>query len=341
MFKILINTLILTVFTFGEAQLLKTGQTISYDTDGTVVTDGSVKDDGFYQIGKARSYSRSAAGVVTDQITGLEWQDNVDSAYKSWLTLENYTNGNYHDTSGDTATTYCSDLTLDGGEWRLPSIEELETLVDNGKYNPSVTENIFEHISSSRYWSSTADAYATSYAWIVHFGYGNSNGGYKTDDYYVRCVRGGQLETSNFSRDDATEIVTDSTTGLQWQDNEIVKTTTREWQEAIDYCENTLALGGYNDWRMPNEKELFSIADRLQHTPVVDTAYFFNTASDIYWSSTASVSYTDSVWIVGFSNAYASTSGKTNDNYVRCVRGGQFNINTSVSLTPVIMYLLD
>ncbi len=339
MFKILINTLILTVFTFGEAQLLKTGQTISYDTDGTVVTDGSVKDDGFYQIGKARSYSRSAAGVVTDQITGLEWQDNVDSAYKSWLTLENYTNGNYHDTSGDTATTYCSDLTLDGGEWRLPSIEELETLVDNGKYNPSVTENIFEHISSSRYWSSTADAYATSYAWIVHFGYGNSNGGYKTDDYYVRCVRGGQLETSNFSRDDATEIVTDSTTGLQWQDNEIVETATRKWQEAIDYCENDMALGGHNDWRLPNSKELLSIADRTRWDPAVDTTYFFNILSSAYWSSTTYAGYTSSAWFVTFSSGGSGGNVKADGLYVRCVRGGQFD--TSASLPPVIMYLLD
>ncbi len=35
--------------------LLKTGQTLSYDSNGNVVTDGSIKDDGYYQRGATRS----------------------------------------------------------------------------------------------------------------------------------------------------------------------------------------------------------------------------------------------------------------------------------------------
>ena len=327
MFKMFLITLVLTVFTFADGQVLKTGQTISYDTDGNVVTDGSVKDDGFYQMGKARSYSRSAAGIVTDLATGLEWQDDVDFVQKP------------NDASGGTAITYCSDLTLDGGGWRLPSIEEMATLVDNGKYNSSVTDGVFQHFSSSYYWSSTTYADDSSSAWFMSFSYGYSGSLNKTYDNYVRCVRGGQLETSNFSRDDATEIVTDSTTGLQWQDNEIVKTTTRRWKTAIDYCENDMTLGGHNDWRLPNKKELLSIVDRSRYYPSLDMGTFKNVSEDYYWSSTTYALFTDYAWSVYFINGYPDHNDKTNDYYVRCVRGGQFD--NSASLPSIIMYLLN
>ena len=299
-----------------------------YDTVGNVVTDDSVKDDGFYQMGKARSYSWSTAGIVTDIVTGLEWKDDYSD-----------NGGSIKYTNWDGALDYCPIFGLDNGGWRLPSSEELETLVDNGRYNPSVTENIFEHISSDYYWSTTTHVGYTSYAWSVHFSNGGLLNARKTNNGYVRCVRGGQLETSNFSRDDATEIVTDTTTGLLWQDNEIVVTTKRLWQEAIDYCENNMTLGGHNDWRPPNINELLSIADRTQWDPAIDIRYFFNISPDEYWSSTTLASTTPGAWLVYFSYGGSDYFVKTNTYYVRCVRGGQ--IDTSVSLPPVIMYLLD
>ncbi len=329
MFKMFLTTLVLTVFTFADGPVLKTGQTTSY----------AQFDDGFYQMGKARSYSRSAAGVVADHTTGLEWQDDVDSVQKPWVTQKNYDNGNYDDTSGDTATTYCRDLTLDGGGWRLPSIKELETLVDSSKDDPSVAENVFHRISSSGYWSTATYADYTSSAWVVHFSYGNSGSYTKDSNGYVRCVRVGQLQPSNFSRDDVTEIVTDSTTGLQWQDDEIVKTTDRTWSEAIDYCENDMVLGGHNDWRLPNKNELLSIIDRLRYHPAIDVTYFINTALNYYWSSTTLASHADYAWTVNFDYGFSGNYNKGNNCYVRCVRGGQFDI--SASLPPVIMYLLD
>ena len=155
----------LTLFSLAEVPLLKTGQTTVY----------AAYDDGHYQTGATRSYSRSG-DVVKDNVTGLEWQDDVDSVSKNW----------------EGAKSYCSTLSLDHGGWRLPTIEELETLVDDGRYNPSVTEGVFQHISSSYYWSSTTYANNTNYAWVVYFYYGGSYSGAKTYGRYVRCVRGGQ-----------------------------------------------------------------------------------------------------------------------------------------------------
>ncbi len=339
MFKIIVSLSLLTLLSLQATPLLKTGQTQSYDVDGKVVTDGSVKDDGYYKAGATRSYSRSVVDVVTDNVTGLEWQDDVDSVEKPWVTQENYDAGNYNDTSGDTATTYCSLLGLDGGGWRLPSVEELETLVDDGKY-PTVAEGIFQHISSSNYWSSTTYANDSNGAWDVNFYYGYSDGNFKKNSNYVRCVRGGQLDNLNFSRDNITEIVTESRTNLQWQDNEDVNTTQRTWQGAIDYCENTLSLGGHNDWRLPNKKELLSIADRSRYNPAIDNTIFVNTASPDYWSSTAFVDSTYDAWYVGFGNGGSDYGSKGDNGYVRCVRGGQFD-NFEQKITPIIMYLLN
>ena len=335
MFKKILSVMLLSAVAFAYGPVLKTGQTKSYDAAGNIVTDGSVKDDGFYQVGKARSYSRSATGVVTDNTTGLEWQDDVDSVSKPWVTQENYDAGNYDDTSGDTAATYCSELALDGGGWRLPSIEELETLVDSAQSDPAVTDGVFQHISSDNFWSSTTYAYDTSGAWDMYFYSGSAaSADFKTRSNYVRCVRGGQLKPSNFSR--SGDIVTDVTTGLQWQDNETAKTTTGTWQEAIDYCENTLNLGGHTDWRLPSKNELLSIVDRSRYDPAINSSIFVNTALSYYWSSTTSAGYSDHAWFVGFevgSTYYDYNINKTSSYYVRCVRGGQVKVPT---ISPIL-----
>ncbi len=328
MFKIFLTTLVLTVFTFADGPVLKTGQTTSYDTDGNVVTDGSVKDDGYYQAGVARRYGRSAAGVVTDHTTGLEWQDDVVSVQRKW-----------EDSGSYPAAEYCDTLPLGGhNDWRLPSIHELLTLVDASQNSPSTTEGIFSHITLYDYWSSTASMNFTYYARVVDFGGGFSYYGNKNYSTNVRCVRSGQLEPSHFSRNDETDIVTDTMTGLQWQDDDTAITTDANWTAAINYCEDTLTLGGYSDWRLPNRNELLSTVDYSQYDLYIYPV-FANRSSYDYWSSTSSADGASRTWLVGFYNGDSGTHGKTYDHYVRCVRGGQ--INNSASLPPVIMYLLD
>ena len=180
----------------------KTGQTKSYDEDGNEVTDNSLKDDGNYQKGVAPHYSRDdATDIVTDHITGLEWQDDDEagSITKQWLTDDNYnickddnSAPECYDTSGDTATTYCQNL--DGGNkgWRLPTSKELEGIVDYGKYNPSIDKIYFYNVVSSSYWSSTIYKGNRKGAWYVNFYKGGVNGTAKAYNKYVKCVRDGQ-----------------------------------------------------------------------------------------------------------------------------------------------------
>jgi hypothetical protein len=188
-----------------EGQPKKTGQTKSYDEDGNEVTDGSIKDDGYYQTGVTPNYTRDdAKQIVTDHITGLEWQDdgNASSVTKPWLTQENYdkctgNNGQTqdttkcYDTSGDTAATYCTTLSLDGGGWRLPTIDELMYIADRSKRNPAINPT-FQHTASDYYWSSTTFVGYEDIAWGVYFFNGSDYWDDKGHARYVRCVRARQ-----------------------------------------------------------------------------------------------------------------------------------------------------
>jgi len=79
--------------------------------------------------------------------------------------------------------------------WRLPTLQELESLVDPTQSDPSLPSgNPFaQFVQWSYYWSATTYASSTSNAWDVAFG----NGGVGFDDKggvfrFVWCVRGGQ-----------------------------------------------------------------------------------------------------------------------------------------------------
>ena len=86
------------------------------------------------------------------------------------------------------AMKYASSLRLgEFDDWRLPTIEELKSLIDIN-YKPTI-DPIFQNIKPSSYWSSSTDGNHTSVAWYVYFYYGNDFWHYKSDYYFVRCVR--------------------------------------------------------------------------------------------------------------------------------------------------------
>jgi len=119
-------------------------------------------------------------GVVTDSNTKLEWQDDYSD-----------NKGNIKYATWSDAIEYCEALSLNGKGWRLPNINELESLVDDSRYNPSI-DAIFENTYSYTYWSSTSYVCDSDYAWIIHFYDGYQVSSVKTYGDYVRCVRAGQ-----------------------------------------------------------------------------------------------------------------------------------------------------
>jgi len=72
--------------------------------------------------------------------------------------------------------------------------------------------------------------------------------------------------------DNGDGTVTDNVTGLVWAQE--LSDSSMPWSEASSYCES-LELAGYDDWRLPTVKELWSIRDFSRGWPWVDTDYFY------------------------------------------------------------------
>lgn len=110
--------------------------------------------------------------TIYDNATGLSWQKADDGDLRSW----------------DEALGYCEDLSLASyTNWRLPSIRELISIVDD-RVSHSAIDSLFQ-CRSSPYWSSTSHTIYPDSAWGVHFLYGDDYRSIKTYSYYARCVR--------------------------------------------------------------------------------------------------------------------------------------------------------
>jgi len=93
------------------------------------------------------------------------------------------------------------------------------------------------------------------------------------------------------------------------------------WPNALIYAEG-LIFAGFNDWRLPNIKELFSIYDPSLAPSPVDPVFFPNTDyTSSYWSSTTVISNTAKAWQV-ITIGYVGFDSKTSTYPIRCVRGG-------------------
>ena len=169
--------------TTPEMQIKKTEQTKSYDDRGEEVTDGSLKDDGFYQTGVSASYGRDDThNIVTDHITGLIWQDDIGArtVKGTW----------------SNAVAYCDALTLGGyHDWRVPTIVELQSIMVPGT-SPGINTSVFLNVDLTDsfggrwYWSSSIDVHDTVRRWEVNFEDADV-GTYSryTTSHSIRCVR--------------------------------------------------------------------------------------------------------------------------------------------------------
>jgi hypothetical protein len=295
--------------------LLKTGQTTVYQAG----------DDGTYQRGIDRNF-------VAGGTTGLIWQrcsagQNSDATCSG--TAQTYT--------WDQANSYCSSLSLGGRSWRLPTVNELQSLLLYSiNSNPMLNISLFPNSQYDIYWSSLNYNQDNSFAWITYF-YGGITTIYsKSIMNYVRCISG--LAENKSFRDNINGTITDNLTGLLWQkcnagldSNSSNCSTgisnTYKWTDAINYCEGLL-LGNRSDWRLPNIFELRSIVDYENYkNPSIDSNYFPNSLSNDYWSSTTVSQNTSFSWYIFFNNGIVNKLSKDLNHYVRCVTNS--NISNS------------
>ncbi len=83
---------------------------------------------------------------------------------------------------------------------------------------------------------------------------------------------------------------------------------------------NNKGLCGASDWRLPTKDELLGIVKAGATNPSIDTAYFPNTQSYWFWSSSPSASYSNHAWFVFFSGGGSYDDFKSSNFFVRLVR---------------------
>lgn len=120
--------------------------------------------------------------AVLDKETGLVWAKdaNLAGGQKEW---------------GD-AVTYCRNLNIGNRKgWRLPTVEELASLVDPSQSNPAIPNgHPFVNVQSNIYWSSTThEGPYTAQVWTVNMNNGDLSRWHKLDSggTFVWPVRGG------------------------------------------------------------------------------------------------------------------------------------------------------
>jgi hypothetical protein len=310
--------------------VVDTGQVSFYDNEDEITepAEGAafLGQDAAYD-GSLASYTDNGDGTVTDNVTGLMWQQDPGDKMtytEAAAAADSFELGGYDD-------------------WRLPSIKELYSLIDFSGLDPSCFTSIdcemtpfidtgffaFEYgdtdagerVIDSQWATSTLYVGTTMGGDDTMFGVNFADGrikGYPIIDpqggekeFFVMYVRGNPDYGVNDFVDNGDGSVSDRATGLIWQQSD--STYGMDWSEALNYC-TALDTGGYDDWRLPNAKELQSILDYTRSPGTTDSAAIdpIFSASVItdeggdtnyasYWTGTTharAIGGTDAVYIV-------------------------------------------
>ncbi len=240
------------------------------------------------------SYTNNGDGTITDNVTGLMWQQDPDLTGDGVIDAADRL-------SFSAAQSYASNLNLGGHtDWRLPTIKELYSLIDfsgvtgtSASYStvpadavPYIDTAYFDfaygdtsagmRYIDAQYWSSTEYVSTTMQGDATVFGVNFADGRIKgypkqagaTEDlHYVRMVRGASGYGVNSFTNHGDSTVSDAASGLMWMTYDSGHYAAGSygdgrlnWQQALAWCEG-LSLAGYADWRLPNAKELESLVD--------------------------------------------------------------------------------
>lgn len=119
-------------------------------------------------------FTDNGDNTVTDNQTGLVWNKTTIASDVDYADAEKAV----------------AEL---GEGWRLPTVDELQTIVDRTKYRPAIDAEAFPDTHSDWYWTSTPCAWNDKARWVVYFDYGyvynyHQDGGLAC----VRAVRASQ-----------------------------------------------------------------------------------------------------------------------------------------------------
>jgi YD repeat-containing protein len=338
----------------GAIDLPQTGQTVMRASGD----DGDVKSGLSWPSPRFAAGTGAEADCITDELTGLMWARSPEGVQKNWINALGYSNN----------------LNLCGyADWRLPNVNELESLTQAGQANGAAWLNNqgFSNAQAAGYWTSTAYAMWLTSAWTVDMMDGVVADLDKASGAYVLPVRGttsmpaklwktGQTFLSfagddgdvqagvtwpapRFELDGSGNCITDNLTGLTWlrsPDN-----TKRTWQEALAYA-NTLNLCGLADWRLPNRKEIRSLVDYGEglltgSNPAtwLNGQGFNNVKTNGYWTSTGYAPSAATSWAVDLSTGRVVDSPTATSWYALPVRSGAYAAS-DISVSPGVLDFL-
>ena len=223
-----------------------------------------------------KRFIRSPSGVISDKSTDLKWFLGLDK-----------------DTTWFEADTWVKKLNIDGGNWRLPSVEELLEICGDSQYN---INPIFELTNHKHFWSNKFAGHF--YAWCVHLY--DKKAYYRGQDRFknmrVFAVRSSNTETkptpsqNNRFKRYKTGVIADNDTGLEWYlgpNRDINWEETDEWVKTLDIDRK--------GWRLPSYEELNGIHE--------DSRYGINSifkVNDFYffWTKESCKNKENYIWCV-------------------------------------------
>lgn len=297
--------------------IAQTGQTNSYHAGD----DGDLKPGHSWP---ARFVVQANTNLVVDALTGLMWTRNANAGSGTW----------------DIAVGSCYFTPRHGYEdWRLPSVREMESLVDLERVLPAMPVGFggapFNNLQLN-YWTGTSDAADTNRAWVLGLGDGtiarwartNTTPHYwpvrshttgkapvpKTgqtnslaigDDGYLQP--GVPWPVPRFTVLSDTNLVFDNLWGRMWP-RKIGLEATTSWMPALDYCA-ALEYGGYDDWRLPTRREAWSLIDFGQPAFLPAGHPFNGAPSTPFWTSSTYRGDTNRAW--GIEQGYLGSYPKS------------------------------
>lgn len=302
-----------TVIDSGQISCHDTEKEISCPTEG----EAFYGQDAQYS-GVQFSFVDNGDNTVTDNNTGLMWQQIPSSAGYSW----------------QEAADYCNNLELAGyDDWRMPSLKELFSISDFSQGWPYIDTDYFQLASGTvtkdeQFWSSNYYHVGTTHNGAASaFGVNHVTGHIKAYPAeaggpfgnYIRAVRGtGYGNNSYLDNGDGT--ITDTATGLMWMQDDTGQAV--NWEDALLAAASS-NLAGYSDWRLPSVKELQGIVDYSGAFPAVDSLFtctqIINEAGNVdygyYWTSTSALFQENSpyyyAWYVAFGRAVDNEGNDT------------------------------
>lgn len=159
----------------GCGILPATGQSGCFDAEGRVIPCNGTGQDGEFRHGQPFPEKRFAVHgkAVIDNLTGLCWVKKTSLAGRpvTWKDAVE-TVGSLNQKAWTT------------NPWRLPNINELESLVDARMHSPALPEgHPFEDVQEG-YWSSTTSMFGPDWAWVLYMAKGAVGVGLKPGAHF-------------------------------------------------------------------------------------------------------------------------------------------------------------